>query len=299
MSARPELSVLIPVVNTVSDAFDALAALDKERETVDLEAIVLNRLGPSAGREIEAHYPWIRRIEVDAHATIPRMRQLGIDAATGDAVGVIEDHVIVPEGWARRMLDQLAAGHDVVGGSIDNAAVDTLLDWACFLTEYSHCIPPIPAGKVEWVPGNNVVYRRAVLEAHKHVLDPEKWEDHLHDALKAAGIELYCEPGIVVGHKKYYTLLEYLTQRYYYARSYAGARVRDSSPVRKLAFGAASFALPPLLMTRTLRTLFGKKKHLDKLVPSIPLIALFILSWSYGEVLGSWFGAGDSLEKVC
>lgn len=289
----------MPVVNTLRDAIDALTALQKEREGVRLEALVVNRLGSSVGASLEQRFPWIRRIDVDVHATIPRMRQIAIEQARGDAVGVIEDHVIVPEGWARRMLDQLQQGHDVVGGSIDNAAVDTLLDWACFLTEYSHCIPPIPAGKVEWVPGNNVVYRRDVLDKYKHVLDPEKWEDHLHNALKAAGVELFSEPGIVVGHKKHYTLMEYVTQRYYYARSYAGARVRDSSGLKKLAYGAGAMGLPPVLMARTLSRLFKKGRHLDKLVPSVPLISLFIMSWSVGEVLGSWFGAGDSLEKVC
>ena len=32
---------------------------------------------------------------------------------------------------------------------------------------------------------------------------------------------------------------------------------------------------------------------------SIPMIAIFVIAWAAGEVVGSWFGAGDSLQKVC
>lgn len=294
-----ELSVVVPVVNTVHDALDALAALARERETVRLEALVINRRGPTVGGTLARTYPWIRRIDVDRHTTIPEMRQLGIESALGDAVGVIEDHVVVSPGWARRMLDKLAEGHDVVGGAIDNAATETLLDWACFLCEYSHCIPPLPEGASDWVPGNNVVYRRSVLEAQREALAAGRWEDHLHGALRAAGVELFMEPGIVVGHKKHYTLLEYLTQRYLYARSFAGARVQGAPALKRLAYGVGAVGLPPVLMARTVSRLWKKRRHTDVLVRSLPLIGLFVTSWGVGEVVGSLLGAGDALEKVC
>ncbi|MCA9550230.1 MAG: glycosyltransferase [Myxococcales bacterium] len=299
MSDRIELSVVVPVVNTLNDALDALAALERERASVALEALVINRRGPHVGGALARTYPWVRRIDVDRHTTIPEMRQIGIESALGDAVGVIEDHVVVSPGWARRMLDKLAEGHDVVGGAIDNAATETLLDWACFLCEYSHCIPPLPEGASDWVPGNNVVYRRAVLEAQSEALAAGRWEDHLHAALKAAGVELFMEPGIVVGHKKHYTLMEYLTQRYLYARSFAGARVEGASAVKRLAYGVGALGLPPVLMARTVSRLWKKKRHTQELVRSLPLISLFMTSWGLGEVVGSLLGSGDSLEKVC
>jgi hypothetical protein len=47
----------------------------------------------------------------------------------------------------------------------------------------------------------------------------------LHDAMRADGVKLICDPNIVVGHKMHYRFVDYLSQRYLYARSYAGARV--------------------------------------------------------------------------
>ena len=294
-----ELSVVVPAVNTLSDLVDCLDALDAQRGDVKLEAIVVNRLGPELHRSVEHRFPWAQTIDVPSHTTIPDMRAAGFRVATGAAVAVIEDHVIVPRGWARRMLDALAGGQQVVGGSVENAATGSLLDWGAFLCEYSHCIPPIASGSVSWLTGNNVVYRKDLLDAHREDVEAGKWENHLHDRLRAEGVELHCRPEIIVGHKKHYTYGEYLSQRYLYARSYAGARVSGASMAKRLAYGAAAFALPPLLLYRTVARIAGKKKHVGVLLKSLPLICTFVLSWSAGEVVGYLAGPGDSLSKVC
>ena len=90
----------------------------------------------------------------------------------------------------------------------------------------------------------------------------------------------------------------YFSQRYLYARSFAGARVRGAPVHTRLLFGAAAFLLPPLLYYRTVRRILDKRKHLDYLVKSLPLLVLFVLSWGAGEVAGYWFGAGKALSKV-
>jgi hypothetical protein len=196
------------------------------------------------------------------------------------------------------MLAGVAAGHAAVGGAVENAATGTLLDWAAFLCEYSHCLPPLPAGEAQWLTGNNVVYRREAVTKHLGLLDAGQWENALHDALRADGVQLWCDPEAIVGHAKHYTFGEYFSQRYLYARSYAGARVAGAGAAKKLAMGAAAFALPPLLFVRTVQRILAKGAHTEKLWPSLPLIALFVLAWGGGEVVGYWFGAGDSLAKV-
>lgn len=294
------LSVIIPAVNTRADLIDCLEHLEEQKKDVELQTLVVNRLGAEVGRHIRDTFADVKVFDVDTSTTIPEMRAIGFDNATADAIAVIEDHVMTPPGWAKAMLDALDDNDaDVVAGSVENAATHTQLDWACFLLEYSHLIPPIPEGKVDSVTGNNVVYRRRVIEANREAVHAGKWENHLHETLKAQGVDLICRPEIVVGHKKHYTFQEYLTQRYYYARSYAGARVQGKSPVHKLAYGVGSLALPPLLMQRTMTRLLSKKKHTKLLLKSTPAIGVFIMSWAIGEAVGSVAGAGDSLSKVC
>jgi hypothetical protein len=227
------------------------------------------------------------------------MRALAYQAATGDFVAVIEDHVIVPQGWARQLLGAAREREQIVGGAVENAATERLVDWAAFLCEYSHCILPLPAGQAEWLTGNNVIYPRALLARYTDVIARGGWENELHDAFRRDGLRLECRPDIRVGHKKHYTVGEYLSQRYLYARSYAGARVAGASAPRRFAYGAAAFALPPILFYRTVSRIVAKRRHRRELVRSLPLLALFVSSWALGEVAGYWTGPGDSLAKVC
>ncbi len=293
----PDLSIIIPSVNSYDDLHGCLKAIDAQTSAV-AEVIVVDRLGDALRGAVQRDFPSTIILPVASDTTIPEMRAVGIAAATAPAVAVIEDHVIVPPDWARHMLDALADGNDVVGGAIENAAVENQMDWAAFLCEYSASLPPLPSGPSGGVPGNNVIYRKEVLDRYTDVLAKHNWENHLHDAMKSDGIELIMRPDIVVGHKMHYTFWLYFSQRFLYSRSYAAARVADAPMSRRLAMGAAAFALPPLMYWRTVSRIYSKRKHRDHLVRALPLLVPFCMSWGAGEIVGYWFGAGKSLSKV-
>ena len=281
------------------DLRDCLEALDAQRADCEVEVLVVDRCGSLVRDAVRRDFPWVRLLDADPGTTIPALRARAFAAAAGDYVAVIEDHVIVPAGWARRLLDAAREAEQVVGGAVENAATDRVVDWAAFLCEYSHCILPLPAGEAEWLTGNNVVYPRALLARYSELLASGAWENQLHDALRRDGVRLECRPDIRVGHKKHYTVGEYLEQRYLYARSYAGARVAGAPMARRLAYGVGAFALPPILFYRTVSRVLAKRRHRAELVRSLPLLALFVTSWAAGEVVGYWAGPGDSLAKVC
>lgn len=296
---EPALTVVVPSVNGLGDLQDCLTALSKQRADVNLEVLVADRCGEPLRGEVRRRFPWVRLLEAAPGTTIPDLRALAFREAKGASVAVIEDHVIVPPGWARALLDAQAGADVVVGGAVENAAVDRTVDWAAFLCEYSHCILPLPDGRVDWVTGNNVIYPRALLDRYESVLGRGQWENRLHDAMRRDGVPLVCRPQISVGHKKHYTVGEYLSQRYLYARSYAGARVADASLPKRLGYGVAALALPPLLMYRTVSRVLSKRRHRAELVRSLPLLAMFVVSWAVGEMVGYVAGPGDSLAKVC
>ena len=296
MSQSAEISVVIPLVNSVEDIRGAIDALS--RQDARLEIIVVDRLGEAARNAIALSHPGTILIAAASDATIPQMRAAGFERAAAPAIAVIEDHVIVPDGWARQLLAALEGGADVAGGPVENAAVDKGVDWAAFLCEYSACLPPLPGGESTWLPGNNVVYRKSVLDRYASVIAEGKWENRLHDAMRADGVKLILLPDLIVGHKMHYTFGLYMSQRYLYARSYAGARVADKPAPVRLAYGAAAFGLAPLMFVRTVRNILAKGRHIDRLWPSLPMISAFVCSWGAGEVVGYWFGAGNSLSKV-
>jgi glycosyltransferase involved in cell wall biosynthesis len=295
-AAAPELSVIVPAVNAIADLRDCLGALAREAEGVRLEVLVVDRLGADL-RRLTAEFPFARVLEVDRAMTIPRMRAYAFRRAAAERIAVIEDHVIVPPGWARALCDA-AGDNEAVGGAVENAATGTWLDWAAFLCEYSHTIPPLPSGEAEWLTGNNVVYPRALVERHWEVVDSNRWENALHDAIRRGGGRLVCHPEIVVGHKKHYTFAEYISQRYLYSRSYAGSLAMSRSALERLLRGGLSLALPPLLFYRIVARVLAKRRHRGELARSAPLLAIFVVAWSLGEAVGWWRGPADSLSRV-
>ncbi|MGH7711089.1 MAG: glycosyltransferase [Gemmatimonadaceae bacterium] len=296
--SRAALSVVVPSVNGSGDLDGALEALEAQGAPEALEILVVDRLGDELREHVRRKFPRVRVIPMPRTATIPEMRAAAFAASTANAVAVIEDHVIVPKGWANAMLGAMNGSRRVVGGSVENAATERLSDWAAFLCEYSHCINPLPSGPTTWLTGNNVVYPRTLLEEFRDVIAEGAWENRLHDAMRDSGVALVCHPEIVVGHKKHFSVTEYLGQRYLYARSYAGARVGGRSLGPRLAYAVAAFALPPLLLWRTVSRVVSKRRHIAHLVSSLPLLALFVCAWAAGEVVGYARGAGDSLSRV-
>lgn len=288
--------MVVPSVNGWRDLDGCLAALSAQ-EGARIETLVVDRVGAAVREPLRSRYPSARLLEAGPGTTIPALRRQAFAAARADVVGVIEDHVIVPRDWARRMLAEHARGAQVVGGAIENAATGTLVDWSAFLCEYSHCLQP-PHGSSSWLPGNNVTYRRALLERFATVIAEERWENRLHDALREAGIELRSLPGIVVGHQKHYSIAEYVTQRYLYSRSYAGGRLAGAGAARRLAMGLASCALPPVLLWRVVLRVWRSGRHRVQLAHSMPLLGVYVLSWAAGEAVGCWFGPGDALSRV-
>ena len=222
------LSVVVPSVNGWGDLEGCLEALEGQRNDADLDVLVVDRLGDGIRDQVRRRFPQVTVIPAPAGTTIPDLRAMAFEQAKADSVAVIEDHVIVPPGWAAQLLAAQARGEEVVGGSVDNAATGRLVDWAAFLCEYSQLLPPLPEGPVQGLTGNNTVYRKALLEKHRDTARAGRWENYLHDALRRDGVVLYQRPEIRVGHKKHYTVWEYLSQRFLYARSYAGVRVEGA-----------------------------------------------------------------------
>jgi hypothetical protein len=293
-----DLSVVVPSVNGWSDLDACLSALAAQRALLTLEVLVPERCGDMVRNAVAAKYPWVAVMPVPITMTIPGMRALAFDQATGTSVAVIEDHVIVPAGWAAALLEARKTAL-VVGGGVHNLATERLVDWAAYLCEYSHMLPPLPVGESLWITGNNTVYARALLEQHRAASHAGQWENYLHDAFRAAGVPLIFRPDILAGHKKHYSVGEYFSQRYLYARSYAGARAMNSSVAKRTAFAAISLVLAPVLLWRTVSRCFQKEVDRRLVWRCLPLMTLFIAAWSAGDIVGSWLGPGDSLQQVC
>jgi hypothetical protein len=294
---RPDLSLVVTSANGWPPLEECLTAASRQ-SGVELEVIVADRCGGDLPAQVRRAFPHVQVLEATPDTTIPELRAMAFRVARGATVAVIEDHVMVPPGWAKSMLDARAAGALVVGGSVENAATDTWIDEAAFLCEYGHLLPPLPAGPVAGLTGNNTLYDRELLERYREVTDGGFWENRLHDAMREDGVELVCHPEISVGHKMHYTFGEYMSQRYLFSRAFTGKRMEGVGAAKRYAFGLASFVLPPVLLWRVGRNLWSKQVDRGLALRSMPLIGFFVLAWAFGDAVGSIFGPGDAPQKV-
>ena len=275
-----------------------LTAIDRERATLPIEVLVVSRLGAALRDRVRGAAPWARWLDVDAGTPIPQMRAAAFEIATAPLIAVIEDHVVVPSGWSEIVVRAAHETGGVVGGPVENLAKRTLIDRAAFLCEYSHCLPPGRAGLSSWLPGNNVAYPAATLRPHAAIAAAGGWENEVHAAITASGGQLIFVPEMVAGHDMSYSLGGYMSQRYLYARSYAGNRLRGASFALRAAYAIATLALPALLLLRISRNVLGNPAYRKSLLMSLPLLVLFVVAWAAGEGVGYLAGPGDASGKV-
>jgi glycosyltransferase involved in cell wall biosynthesis len=291
--------VVIASVNGASYLDACLMALARQRGDVPAEVIVADCCGRATADLVATKYPWVRMFSFEERLAVPVLRAIGINNSRGDLVVMTEDHCVPPEDWYERIVQAHSeAPYLAIGGAIENAATERLVDWAVFLCEYSNFVGPLEPGVAHDIPGPNVAYKRAALPHVQDLLDAGQWENFLHARLEQRGFELYRDPRVMVYHRKFFGLGEFLSQRYHYGRGFAGMRVNGAPFVRRLMFACATPILPPLILGRIGRRLFGRQRHRAIYLKALPLLGLFTLSWSLGELVGYLSGPGDSLVRV-
>jgi hypothetical protein len=296
----PVLSVVIASVNGWDVLGPTLDALDDLPERERMEIIVVETVGGETRMRARDRQPRVELIEVDdpGRPSIPELRSLGVKRSTGDLVAILEDHGLVDSRWAGALID---AHRDqpwgAVGGAVENGC-DGLVNWAAFFCEYTPYMIPVTDGEHDDLPGNNIAYKRPHLLRHADQLEQGRWESWINDKLRADGVRIASTNAAVVRHIKPFRLGHFLTQRFHFARSFAGMRRVDQSFAKRLAYGVGSLALPMILMVRVCRAALAKRRHVGRFAASIPLIAVFFTVGAFGEMLGYLFGPGSSLARV-
>ncbi len=292
----PDISVVIASVNGWDVLEPTLRALDAQPERRYMQVIVVEATGEDVRQRLREHRPAVELIEAERQP-IPKLRHLGVCEAHGKIVAILEDHGQVSKQWAASILKAHEGPWAAVGGAVENGKRG-LVNWAVYFCEYTPYMKPVPEGEAADLPGNNIAYKRPHLMRHAHVLADGKWESWINDRLRADGVALASTNSVVVHHIKTFRLGYFLVQRFHFARSYAGMRRGDQSPLKRLIYGGGSMVLPMLLMARVTRTVLSKRRHLGHFLITSPLVALFLSVGAVGEMVGYLVGPGSSLEKV-
>lgn len=293
--SKPQLSVVVASVNGMPYLGACLEAL--ERHCPEAEVIVADWTNEETRRAVAERFPSVALLSFDQPMTVPELRAAGIHAARAPYVAVIDDHCNVTEGWSARISAAHKQGLAVVGGPVRNVRTRRTRDWAAFLCEYSNYLEPAPSGAVWDLPGMNVSYDRSALDAIDDLLRAGHWESWLHPRLLERGFELHCLPEAPIEHAKDFDFAEFVSQRYHYARSFAGTRNQQLG-TRRVLYAIGTPLLVPLTVWRIGRNVLPRPRFRGVFVRSLPLILTYAIVWAAGETVGYAFGGGRSLLRV-
>jgi glycosyltransferase involved in cell wall biosynthesis len=294
----PKISVVIASVNGAKSLADCIASFVNQPHGNEVEIVVAESSDNDLATKLCAEYPTVRLFHFAETKSIPDLRAVGLLNASGDVLAMTEDHCLADSHWVEGIIAAHASPHLVIGGAVENAATQRLIDWAVYFCEYGRHMLPITAGPTVDLPGPNVSYKREALERFRDLLEPATWEPFWHWRLMSQGVQLVYDPRLIVYHLKNFTFRGFMAERYHYARSFAGLRVQGAPLMKRLFYALGAPLLPPLMLARISTRVLRKGRLQRKFLISLPYIVLFTLSWSLGELIGYWAGPGDSLQRI-
>jgi hypothetical protein len=298
--AQPELSVVVGLISgKTDDLLRCLAALAGQKSPPPFEVIVPWDPPCRDVARLAGEFPGVRFLEA-AHLDTAKarrgagrehhdsLRTIGLKAARGRIVALTEDHAVASDTWAADMVRLLSENGRAaaIGGAVE-CGEDTLLNWAVWWCDFGRYQNPLPEGPAHYVSDSNVAYRREALESARDAWEGDYHETIVHGALVAKGHEIWLTPRSQVWQvRRGLTLGWALRERYVWARSYAGTRVRGAPLGGRLVFAAGTALLPFLLTARLAAGVRRRGRHVAKFAVALPLIFLLQSIWALGELVG-------------
>lgn len=136
------------------------------------------------------------------------------------------------------------------------------------------------------IPGDNGAYKRWVLASYAGLVKNGFWETVVNDRLRKDGHALLLTPHIRISHGPSFGGWAFCRQRFVLGRFFGSGRARAASSLRRFLYVASSPLIPLIFLGKITRQVFGKRRHRQSFVCALPLLLVFVLSWSLGESLG-------------
>ncbi len=287
MSDAVDISIVVAAVNAADTLGPWLEAIRPQAVRHHVEILVAAAADDHAVA-VDEPGGVIRVVTGGPAALVPALWGIALLEARAPIVAVTITACVPAADW----LDAIAAAHreagaDGVGGVIDCAPSARTTDRALHLVRYTPYLPPVAAGPVEEIAGDNGTYTRAALERWRSVIERDGfWESEFHRVLRAGGGSLRIDPRIRVTHTRSYSFAAFCGQRFRHGRIFGRARATGLSMPARLARLALTPAVPAIMLGRALRTVADRGRLDAGTVIAAPAAAWFLCCWAAGEAVG-------------
>lgn len=236
-----------------------------------------------------------------SRSSVFQLRPHAIAATRAPIVALTEDHCTVSEDWAEAMLAAHAdnPATPIIGGAVDNAAVERTADWACYFVVQARCLPPVVAEPRDRLNHANISYKRHALE-HTTEFGDLGMLDALQQAATAeetnGGPSARIDPRPIVYHDQSLATERFIAENFHAGRTY-GAFVRARGGPRRWLRLVATPAMPAARIIWVANH-GARSKHRSKLASALPLCLVLLYSQAAGQVVGLLTGPGNSPFEV-
>lgn len=272
---------------------ECLEALTRQVDAPELE-IIVGHHEPIEGLDaVKRRFPWVQYVSSPdvvkhvggrEHHDVPRAR--AIAAATGELIGLLEDHELPEPRWAASVVAAHKEPHAGIGGAIENG-VDRALNWAVYYCDFGRYQNPVPPGETPFASDANVSYKRADLELVRSAWRDAYREVPVNDALRSLGKTISLDPRMIVyQNRRGLDFGTAMRERFSWGRSYGATRSTWLTRPKRLALAALAPLLSPLLLFRIGKRAWERKSHFAEFVSAVPFLIPLLIAWSLGETAG-------------
>jgi hypothetical protein len=288
MSSAPPLSVVVvPLLGhrSVSELLSELQRLSSLPP--GSEVIVVS--------EDESPVEGGRLLVAPRGSTVPERRAIGLKAARGEVIALIEDTVRPKTGWAASLVECHRRFHDAagIGGTLTlaeglgTAAIAlAALDYGPFLRR------GVVSESSPRIPGNNMSFKRSALERASAFEERGFREAEVVGSFGGEG-SVRIESEVAAACVGVDPAGASLRSRFNHGRLYAGSRFRGPRRAERLVRAATTPLLAATLVVRAARALDASG---SRWVPCLPHLAWMSAAWSLGESVGYLLGPGRAEE---
>jgi len=286
-SMKPTLSVVVGSQNARMSVRECLNELESQRDGQEVEIIVVDNSTDGTAEAVGQNFPNINLIRSSEDKLVPELWEIGINRSAGDIVAITTSHFVPEKNW----IEEIIKAHETassagIGGAIENDETADLVAWAIYFCRYSSYMLPFREATVKDFAGDNASYKRSALERCRHARRDGFWESFVHEEMRKQGFELLVTPTIVVYHQKSFTLSGFMNQRFWHGRQFGSERALSVSGMKRATYILLSPLIPIVLLSRITRRVLTKRRHVKECFLSLPILLLFLLSWSAGELIG-------------
>jgi hypothetical protein len=275
-----------------------LDSLHEQAVAERAELLVVDGHGQGLPDDALRCYPQVTRLQMMG-ASVLQMRAFAMSHSHGEIVAITEDHCRVAPDWCRRIIQAHREHPDaaVIGGVVENGSDRGIIHWASFFIVNGAAMPPVRDGVHRKVAGQATVsYKKRVVPRDVPRLGRMEWM--LNHDLRSQGETLVADNQIRVAHVQPLTFPEACAIHYHDSRIIAGFRLERIGRLERLIRLGVCFAMPPLLLLRTVLPILAKRRHLGWLLLSLPMIGVLVFCRAAGAFVGFIRGAGESPRRI-